>query len=133
MKYRIEIDINDISKTEKLYKFLAKTHNFNKKFYTWVLTREGHTYPVIRIKAIAISRDLEAELLWIITCKHTGCGQTPEPKPHDRPRDEVLPESMVECKGLYPRKYTCNPPLELPYMNVFELNDFLEVDHIHRQ
>ena len=127
MKYRIKLEINNLSKIDKLHQFLAKTHNFNKKFFTWVVTRKEYKIPVVRIKAIAISRDLEAELSWATSCSHF-CAEEKIYEPHGYPRDWVMPEAMIELKALYPRR----EQLDVPWMNVFELNDFLEVDNIQR-
>lgn len=139
MKYRIEIDIVKLLDVEKIHQFLTKTANFGKKFYQWTLTRQDYEVPVVKIKAVAISRDVEIELNWAIPCNHNPShkfNSYKEPdgtlKTYNFPRDWVLPEAMDECMVLYPRKYTCDPPLEQPYINVFELNDFLEVTDIQR-
>ena len=127
MKYRIELEVTHPNQIEHLHQFLAKTHNFNKKFFTWVLTREKLKTPIVRIKAIAISRDLDAELFWGIACTHTN----PEEKiyePYEHARDWIIPESKTELNALYPRKNFD----DTPWMNVFELNDFLEVSDIYR-
>jgi len=127
MKYRIELEINNLLETDKLHKFLAKTHNFNKKFFTWVITRKEYQTPVVRIRAIAISRELEADLLWVFACSHI-CAEDKVYEPYGHARDWVIPEVMNELKALYPRK----DANDVPYMNIFELNDFLEVDNIQR-